>query len=122
MRYLITTPEPRWTGEVAGVAFAHGEGLVNDPAARVLNYFLRKGYGVEKLDGGKDEDAVVSEGASSPGSGPNTLQHSPGTSVGAQKAEPTPSEIADEIKDAKDAEAKKTGTSGRRTSTKEDGK
>jgi len=122
MRYLITTPEPRWTGEVAGVAFAHGEGLVNDPAPRVLNYFLRRGYGVEKLDGGKGEDTVVSEGASSPGSGPDNLQHSPGTSVGAEKVEPTPSEIADEIKDAKDAETKKTGTSGRRASTKEDGK
>lgn len=114
MRYIITTPEPRWTGEVAGVAFAHGRGLVDDPPARVVNYFLRKGYGVEQLGTGQDEDAVLSEGASSPGGGPDNLQHSPGTSVGAEPPKPDPSEDAEDTKDeGKDAEPKKT-TTGRR--------
>lgn len=51
-RYEITTPEPRWTGEVAGVAFAHGRAEVDSDAtpARVLAYFRRKGYGVVQLD------------------------------------------------------------------------
>lgn len=50
-RYVITTPEPRWTGEVAGVAFAHGTGITpEDPPARVLNYFRRRGYGVTALE------------------------------------------------------------------------
>lgn len=67
MRYVITTPEPRWTGVVAGVAFAHGEGITaEDPPVRVLNYFRRRGYGVtavqaapepasEPAPGGQDE-------------------------------------------------------------------
>jgi hypothetical protein len=49
-RYEITTPEPRWTGEVAGVAFAHGRAEATDPPARVIAYFIRKGYGVSRLD------------------------------------------------------------------------
>ena len=50
-RYEITTPEPRWTGEVAGVAFAHGRAEVPDSTpARVLSYFRRKGYGVTPIE------------------------------------------------------------------------
>jgi hypothetical protein len=78
MRYVITTPEPRWTGEVAGVAFAHGEGITGDtPPARVLNYFRRRGYGVtpvEQVDARDDGDAADSaesaaetEGTQKPG-------------------------------------------------------
>lgn len=51
MRYVIITPEPRWTGEVAGVAFAFGRGVTDDnPPLRVINYFLRRGYGVEPVE------------------------------------------------------------------------
>ncbi len=107
MRYVITTPEPLWTGEVAGVAFAHGRGLADDPPARVINYFKRKGYGVENLDADKSDDAVVSEGASAPGGGgSDELQHMPGTSVGAD---------ASEGDNGDKAESKKTAT--RRSTT-----
>ncbi len=126
MRYIITTPEPRWTGEVAGVAFAHGRGLVDDPPARVINYFKRKGYGVEQLDAGDGEDAVLSEGASSPGGGPDNLQHAPGTSVG---SEPAKGQHAGET-DGKaasgdtstEAEPKKTATRRASTTSKGDEK
>lgn len=67
MRYVITTPEPRWTGEVAGVAFAHGRGVTDDdPPARVIAYFLRRGYGVEPV-----EAAPAGENADSPQSAPD---------------------------------------------------
>jgi hypothetical protein len=56
MRYVIKTPEPRWTGEVAGVAFAHGQGITaDDPPARVINYFRRRGYDVQPLAAAETE-------------------------------------------------------------------
>ena len=61
MRYVITTPEPRWTGEVAGVAFAFGRGVTDDnPPPRVINYFLRRGYGVEPVKAAPSPAAEVS--------------------------------------------------------------
>ena len=61
MRYVITTPVPRWTGEVAGVAFAFGKGITDDnPPARVINYFRRRGYEVEPVDA-VDESAAPAE-------------------------------------------------------------
>ena len=48
MRYIVTTPERRFSGEVAGVAFANGRADVDGVThARAIRYFLRRGYSVE---------------------------------------------------------------------------
>lgn len=57
-RFEITTPEPRWTGEVAGVAFAHGRAEIGaGTPARVVAYFRRKGYGVTEIEPAKPASA-----------------------------------------------------------------
>lgn len=48
MRYRITTPEPEFRGEVAGVVFTDGAGETDNRAA--LAYFSRKGYGVHPIE------------------------------------------------------------------------
>ncbi|MER7361933.1 hypothetical protein [Nonomuraea wenchangensis] len=120
MRYVITTPEPHFTGEVAGVAFAHGRAETTDPAPRVIAYFLRKGYGVQPVDGKGNpieaEDAVVQEVASSPGAAPGPDTRSPLTAEekAAIEAENKDADGAD----GKDADTKRSTTS-RRTTKKE---
>lgn len=113
MRYIITTPEPNFTGEVAGVAFAHGRAESTDPAPRVLAYFLRKGYGVQPVDAHgepvePDDGSVEQEGASSPGAAPG-----PGT-----RQPLTDEEKAAIDAESKDGEARKPAA-GRRTTKKE---
>lgn len=53
MRYRITTPEPMFRGEVAGVVFTDGAGETADRAA--LAYFSRKGYGVHPVESASGE-------------------------------------------------------------------
>lgn len=50
--YTITSPEPGFSGTVAGVAFRNGQATVDSDHARAgagaaLAYFRRKGYGVD---------------------------------------------------------------------------
>ncbi|MFE3452388.1 hypothetical protein ACFXJ8_26040 [Nonomuraea sp. NPDC059194] len=61
MRYQITTPEPEFRGEIAGVVFADGVGVTDNAAA--LAYFSRKGYGVHPIE---DAAQAVEEQDSAP--------------------------------------------------------
>jgi hypothetical protein len=50
MRYVITAPERRFSGEVAGVAFFNGRAEADDAQhVRALAYFRRKGYDVQPV-------------------------------------------------------------------------
>ncbi|MGW4406523.1 hypothetical protein ACWEJ6_21015 [Nonomuraea sp. NPDC004702] len=69
MLYRITTPEPEFRGEVAGVVFSGGVGHTSNAAA--LAYFSRKGYGVHPIEPAiaeqapeADEDAPPRKSAS----------------------------------------------------------
>ncbi len=52
-RFEIKTPEPEWTGVVAGITFAAGRAVVTsdtDAGIRALYYFKQAGYGIAGLD------------------------------------------------------------------------
>lgn len=74
MRFTIQAPRPDFSGEVAGVYFRKGRGLLDTseeggPAA--LGYFQRRGYSVEQLD---DTPAAPADpnGDGGPGDGGKT--------------------------------------------------
>lgn len=63
MRFRVTTPEEKFTGEVAGVSFAKGVAEVDGDEHRdALRYFRSAGYAVEPVD----EDPVEPEQPAEP--------------------------------------------------------
>jgi hypothetical protein len=78
MRYTITAPVENFTGEVAGVAFAHGTATVDTDrsgAANALGYFQRRGYTVAPVE--RPEPETPSEPESETPSEPESEKAAP---------------------------------------------
>lgn len=75
MRYVILSPERRFSGEVAGVAFFNGRAEADDAQhVRALAYFRRKGYSVEPVaDGGTPQAEAHPEPEPAGEAGPEEL-------------------------------------------------
>lgn len=59
MRYTVKSPDPEFSGEVAGVGFLNGSGQVEDSNRAALAYFARRGYSVDRTPDAPSEPVEV---------------------------------------------------------------
>jgi hypothetical protein len=57
MEYKITTPEEGYTGIIAGVSFANGEGETENNW--LADWFTEKGYGVAEIAEGEIKEETI---------------------------------------------------------------